>query len=379
MIRLGRRKIGTLFIALLVGGSIHSATRGAEEDPLTALDEAAEDIPAWDLSANLKAGAGYKSNVALSNINRESSAFTGVDLDTFLFRAPIHDPWEVNLLVTGEDRRFWQSDTVEKEQMFLTSLDVKRELAERWKLGLNALYLYYDQVFDASVTEGLPLRIQAQYHKLSLGPTARLDLGNKRRLEFRSNGSRNLFDPPLDDYWQADNRILFGQGFGKRSEITFSVELSFRDYDSRRHSTIANGDTLKYRIIDGDVTLRHYWDEQEHWRSRLRAGFGYNDDNGNGFYNYQKWRLGHELSFASGKFEAIMDAKLLHYRYARDVFSGGDRLRRTEVVASVRFEQALTKKLKAFAEITQEWALSSDPFERYKATTAWGGLDWQIR
>lgn len=379
MIRQGRRNIRKLFFALLVGGTIHSATSGAEEEPLPALDEAEEDIPAWDLSANLKAGAGYKSNVALSNINRESSAFTGLDLDTFLFRAPIRDPWEVGWLVTGEDRRFWQSETVEKEQMFLTSFDVKREVAERWKLGLNALYLYYDQVFDASVTEGLPLRIQAKYHKISLGPTARLDLENKRRLEFRSNGSRNLFDAPLDDYWQADNRVLFGQGIGERSEITFSVELSFRDYDSRRHSTIPNGDTLKYQIIDGDVTFRHYWDEPEHWRSRVRAGFGYNDDNGDGFYNYRKYRVGHELSFASGKFEAILDAKLLHYRYARDVFSGWDRLRRTEVVASVRVEQGLTKHLKLFAEVTQEWAFSSDSFERYKATTAWGGLDWQIR
>lgn len=365
-----------LSMALLFIGGIERAAIAADEEPLP---EEEEPIPVWDISANLRGGAGYKSNVVLSDLNPESSVFTGTDLDLFLFRAPVNDPWEVAWLIAGEDRRFWQSETVEKEQMFLTSIDVKREVGERWKAGLSALYLYYDQVFDASVSEGIPLRVQAKFHKFNLGPTASLQLENRRRFEFRTLAVRNVFEAPLDDSWQGEAKALFGQGFGEKSEYTVSLESRYRQYDNRRHPTIPATSTVEYWQHEVETGVRHNWDDEGRWKSRARVAFEYNDDNGNGHYNYRKYRAAHALTFALGKFEAILDTKFLYYDYSRETFETGERLNRTELIASLRAERSLTKKLKAFAEIQQEWSLSNDRFERFDATTVWAGLDWQIR
>lgn len=367
----------SVWAALLIASGFQRVALGADEDPL--LEDDLEDIPIWNVSANLRAGAGYDSNVTLSDLNRESSFFTGTELDLFAYRAPLMDPWEVAWLVAGEDQRFWESESVEKEQMFLTSLDVKRDLSERWIVGFNTGYLYNDQVFDASVAEGVPLRIQSKFQKLSLGPTAKLNLGNRRRLEFRALGIRNLFEAPLFDSWQTDARVLFGQGFGKRSDFTLSVETRYRPYDDRLHPTIPNGNTVTYVQHEVETALKHTWDDAQRWRSRLRAALEYNDDNGSGFFNYRKYRFAHGLTFAFGQFEAILDGKFLHYDYSREIFGGGKELSRQEVVASLRISQSLTKRLKVFAEVEHEWSLSTDRLERFDATTVWGGIDWQIR
>jgi hypothetical protein len=111
----------------------------------------------------------------------------------------------------------------------------------------------------------------------------------------------------------------------------------------------------------------------------MRGGVEFNEDSGSGYFDYRKYRVAHELSFALGRFQAILDGKFLHYDYTRQMTTAGEERRRSEIIASLRLEQGVWKNLKVFTEVEQEWSFATDPLERYTATTIWGGLDWQIR
>src|SRR5688500_7935429 len=60
----------------------------------------------WDWELYLRGGGGYKDNVLLSDINKESSVFTLTEVEAFVFRLPGDDGWEVTGLAAFEDRRF---------------------------------------------------------------------------------------------------------------------------------------------------------------------------------------------------------------------------------------------------------------------------------
>ncbi len=331
----------------------------------------------WDWSATLNAGAGYKDNILLSDFNQESSIFTFTSADVFLLRVPI-DGWEFAGILNGEDRRYWQSSSVDKEQLFLTSLDVKKAFAERWKGGLNLQYFYNDQVFDASVIEGLPFRVQAKLHRFLGAPTLQLELPEKRRIEAAFTIIRQNFELPLDDSWEIGPKLLFGQKYGYGSDLTFTAQWKSRTYDTRVAPGTADA-SLQFTLPEIELGVRHVWDAEKHWRSRARAGLEWNTDNGSGFYDYRKWRISNELSFTQEKFEAMLQAKFLHYEYTVQTAPNGRARRRTELLFGGRVREKVLKHLAVFVEAEHEWVLATDISDRYHATTVWGGVEWEIK
>src|SRR5687768_15379648 len=97
------RHVGALLGALLVAG------RAIAAEP-----EVEEEISPWETSITLRGGGGYKNNILLSDFNREESAFTLASVDFFIYHAP-ENQWEFSEFFTIEDRRYWQSEEVDKE------------------------------------------------------------------------------------------------------------------------------------------------------------------------------------------------------------------------------------------------------------------------
>jgi hypothetical protein len=336
-----------------------------------------DEVSPWDVTFTLKEAVGNKDNLLLSDFNKESSLFTQTTGDLFIYRVPI-DGWEFAGFSSIEDRRYWQSSTVDKEQLFMASADLKRSIGEAWKAGLNFQYFYNDQMFDASVLEGVPLRIQARMHRFSGGPTVQWNLPGKRRLELSGVLVRQNFEQPLDDSWEGGPKLLFGQKFGIASDFTASVQWRKRMYDTR--SAPGPGvESLRFDQKELEFGLKHTWDEAKHWKSRFRAGVEFNEDNGSGFFDYRKWRLSKEVTFTTGKFEATLQAKWLHYEYATQTGFDGTVRRRSELVLGGRVEYGIIERLKAFAELEHEWVMATDPIDRYHATTIMVGVDWQVK
>jgi hypothetical protein len=336
-----------------------------------------EETSPWDWSASVRSGAGYKDNILLSEFFKESSIFTFNEADFFVFRVPV-DGWELTSVLTGEDRRFWQSETVDKEQLLLATVDVKKAFAERWKAGWNLQYFYNDQVFDASVSEGLPFRVRARLHRFSGGPSLNLDLPGQRRVELTFALIRQNFELPLDDSWELGPRLLFAQKYGAGSEFTAMVQWRHRTYDTRA-SFRPEPHSLSFDVPEMELGIGHYWDESKHWKSRGRLGLELNEDNGAGFFDYRRWKASQELDFTSGRFEATLKTGFLHYEYMHQFVPDGRARRRTELLFGGRVRRELIKRLSLFAEAEHEWVLATDVEERYHATSVWAGLEWELK
>jgi hypothetical protein len=360
-------------LLLLVTGTAGLAADAASTAP--AVDD---EISPWDWSATLRAGVGYKDNVLLSDFFKESSVFTFTEAEAFLFRVPT-DGWEFTGVLTGEDRRFWQSESVDKEQLLLTSAEVKRAFAEKWKAGFGLQYFYNDQVFDASVAEGLPFRVRAKLHRFSGGPSIQYNLSETRRIEANFAVVRQEFGAPLDDSWEFGPKILFAQKYGEiGSEVTASVQWRHRTYDDRAAPGF-DDKSLTFEIPEFELGVKHYWDDEKVWRSRAKAGLEINGDNGNGFFDYRRWKLSHELDFTQGGFEGILQAKLLYYEYQHQVVENQGGRRRTELVFGARARKEIVKHVGLFVEAEHEWVMATDFEERYHATTVWGGIEWEVK
>ena len=360
-------------------GADNSETTTLGQSQSQAAAEVEKKISLWDWSGTLRTGVGHKDNILLSDFFKESSVFTFAGLEAFLFRVPT-DGWEYTGFVSAEDRRYWQSDIVPKEQYLLISSDVKKAISEKWKTGLGLQYFYNDQVFDASVTEGLPFRVRAKLNRFSGAPSVQYRISDRSRFEAYYNVVREEFELPLDDSWETGPRVVYVQKYGEiGSEISTTVLWRHRTYDTRSAPSF-DDKSLVFNVPEFEFGIKHNWDEEKHWRSRVRMGLELNRDNGDGFFDYHRWKVSHELSFTQGTFEGILQAKFLHYEYPNQtVEDAGAQRRRTELVFGARAKQSIMKHLSAFVELEHERVLATDIEERYHATTIWGGVEWEVK
>src|SRR5262245_12551731 len=121
-------------------------------------------IPVWHRSASLITGAGYKDNLLLSHANAEESAFFKSGLELFVTRLPKEGP-EFQFSLSGEDLRFFSSESVEKEQLLFTEARVVQELGATWAASIGLEYVYLDQVMDLSAGDPLLTVVRARGHK----------------------------------------------------------------------------------------------------------------------------------------------------------------------------------------------------------------------
>jgi hypothetical protein len=340
-------------------------------------EKAEEEVSPWETDVTLKGGAGYKKNILLSDFNRESSPFSLFSIDLFAYHLPVND-WEFSEFVTYEDRRYWNSESVDKEITVLAVTDLKRHFGERWKGGLNFDYFYADQVIDASFSEGIPARVQVKMHRLNGGPAAQFNFEGNRRIEIMGRVTRQFFEEPLDDSWEFGPKVVLGQKFGYKSDLTLTGSWRDRGYDTRQVQGVG-GDSLHYQQWEAEAGLKYNFDKERHWNARARAGIESSQDNGNGFFDYLKWKISQDVGFTKGGFLANLQGKYLHYDYVNQRGLSGLGRRLSEVTVSVRVEQQIYRRVKAFAEYEHEWVSATDNSDRYRATTFFAGLEWEVK
>jgi hypothetical protein len=175
-----------------------------------------------------------------------------------------------------------------------------KDFAENWRVGLEAQYIYQDQVVDASTTE-TNQTVLAQGSGLSVRPTIRRDFSKNTWLELGLGVNRQYFKAPLDDYWEGGPKLMFGHEYGNRSEWTLSYDLSRRAYDHREQLTkdgisIAQS-SLEFNRNEFDLAVRNNWDHKRRWRTTTKLGFELNRDNGSGYFDYKRYQVAQQLRF----------------------------------------------------------------------------------
>jgi hypothetical protein len=353
-----------------------AAASGAEGEPSL-------DLALWDKSITLRGAIGYKDNVLLSSTQEDASAFWQTALDITLMRLSLDQGPNLTFFLSGEDRRYFSAEEINKEQLLLTHLKLEQPFLEDWAASAVVQYLYADQVYDASATEQLIQTLPVKSHNIQFSPALKRILPWDSELELKFIVERQYFNEPLDDYWELGPQLIYTKKYGHRSEAALSYTFDHRAYDVRQEVSLdfefVPDTSLKFTQHEFELGINHSWDEKRRWRSRLRLLFEINDDGGTGYYDYNRYRLSKRFGYYGDDWEATIEGKIMHYDYKKQPVFEGEGIRSTwEYVLGAHGRKTLWKALGVFADFEHEIAQSNYALEEYTVTTVMSGVDWEF-
>jgi hypothetical protein len=347
----------------------------------------------WSEQTTFSSGVGYNNNVLLSAFNPRGSAFFINGLDLMVIRVPL-DGWQIVGAITGDDTRFWRNVGTDREDSFIGSLRVERELPDGWQAGLEARGLYEDQVLDTSTDSGVPATELVEGYGITGIPSLRKDLVAGLWLKVEVPVTRWYFQAPLDDYWEFGPVVTAGCDFGKRADVTASYGATWQPHDQW---VTLNSFGLPPRDPYGNplppqrlVILQHqvelawhqYWDSHRRWRSSTRLIFAYKEDNGSGWFNYYQYQVVEDLRWQTADWKIEGSAQLAYEDYPVQISEEGysQTLYRNLLDLSLEVEHRLFKGLKGFAKIEYQRAISNEGLNAgdYNGTTVSGGVRWEF-
>ena len=342
-----------------------------------------EEPSAWDKSLNLRAGFGYKDNLALSPTNREHSIYILSGLDLTLLRLPL-DGRQFTFFVTGEDTRFLQGHEVKYEQFLAAMAEFKTDFAPNWNAGALLQYTYQNQIFDVSTIEATLGPVRVEGHRIGFLPSLRWDFHKEFWLQAEAGFARQFFKEPLDDYWEPAGRLTLGHSYGFRSAVSLGYDIRQLIFDTREQvapdGTVLAGRPLEYRQHEVELSLRHNWDAKRRWRTNTRFSFQLNDDNGPGFYDYRRYQISQQIRYVEGPWDLKGSAKASYYDFLIQPATASDLSPRAKTLLtfSLHADRKLTKYLKLFVEFEHERSLSNRPTEEYHVNRVVGGIDFEL-
>jgi hypothetical protein len=340
-------------------------------------------IKNWDTSFNLTSGAGYRDNVLFGNLNQQDSAFLRLGAEATLWRLPANG-WEFYAYFLFEHLQYFDSPDVEKEQTAMAVLNIKKHWTNGWHLSLSPQYLYQDQIVDLSYsfTDLATLRVRG--HLFMPKAAIRRDLGKHYWLECEALLNRDVFEEPVDDFWENGTKLSLGRDYGKKSEIKVYSTYSRRSYDTRpvtdADGIAIPGHGLVFDLNQYYLEWQHYWDAKTRFRSTFKLGMEQNRDNASGYYDYNKYQTALQLCYKDKKWDIRPRIRIARYEYPVQMISNTTALlrKRSDLIASIRIERKLTKYVLAYAEYEYERSLSNQHASEYSVNTINTGLYWEF-
>lgn len=343
--------------------------------------EKADDLSPWDVSYELRLGAGYKDNLLLDNVASEDSAFIRAVGEVSIVRLPL-DGTEFVFLFSGEQTRYWEAQTVDQESLLITVAQIKKYWADDWVAGIAFQHLYQDEVFDASVTETSRATLRLKGHVLRVRPALRRNLPRNFWLETELALDREEVAAPLDDSWDGGPKLTLGRDYGHRSNVSLGYEFNHRAYDQRvaldALGLTTNGKGLTFEQHEVRVENRHYWDAARAWRSTTRLGFAASEDNGGGYFNYRRYQLAEQLRFVRKPWELQAQTRLSYYDYPIQTVSLADPATRRKLLLTLEFraEWTFARHWKFYGSYEHERSLSNLVVDEYQVNTVGAGVNW---
>lgn len=334
----------------------------------------------WDAVFTLQSSAGYKDNVALSATRPSGSALVRNQAEAIVSRLPV-DGLEFHAFLAGEDTRFLSSDVVDREQNLLAFAQLKKSWSEHWSSSLAGEYIYQNQVLDLSTSLATPTVLAVESHTYSARFAVRRKFAERWWWEVEPTLTRQDFNSPLDDYWEGGPKFSVGREYGHRSEAAVSYELNRRPYDHReqfsRAAAAIPGSELAFTQHRAQLTWKHHWDEQRHWRTTTKLGYESSYDNGPGYYDFRKWQVSQQARWAAAPWEVSLTGRFADYNYPRQPVTPGDAraIERADLNLNLHIERALAKRVKWFLDYDFERSLANQPATGYAVNLVHSGLN----
>jgi hypothetical protein len=330
----------------------------------------------WDVTTRVSAGGGYRGNVLLSSVNPEGSSFIEVTGEFSAIR--LSETGSVlTLFVLAELQRYLESEQVENQGIIYAVVQVDQPAGVNNTIGGEFQYLYQNQILDVSETEVVQRRAWVVGHGLSLKPYWEHDLSEVWALKLEGSATRQIFEQDLDDYWEGYARLDLTRAYGNRSSVSLAYELRHRFYDTREQydpsGSPISGTDLIYRYHELGAEWRHNWDTNRQWRTTFRAGVLRSEDNGSGYFNYDRAQLSALARWQRGKWYAKLQGRAGWYWYPNQFVSDEKRVRAFYGL-EFRAERHIDEHWLVYAAASREWNLSNQPLEEYNDWIASGGI-----
>ncbi len=333
-------------------------------------------VAVWDVSARAELGGGYRHNVLLSSFTAESSPFVSVAADASFIRLS-ETGSELTMFFLGQNMQYSDAPSVDGERFASGTVQLARPLGADNKLGVELSALYQNQVMDLSDTETNLTRLLVEGYGISLKPRWDHTLGRGWEMRLEGVGGQQLYAGEVDSYWEAGGRLTLARTYGHKSELALSFQSLHWLYDSREQNDsqglLVPGTSLVFWRPEVTGQWRHYWDAKRRWATTTRIGWLWNQDNGSGYWNYDRLTLGQKVRWRQGGWEIAAGGRFGWYFY-RVQSVGDERRERSYATLDLRVQRRLAKHWFVYATAEKTWNWSNLSLDQYNDWTAGAGL-----
>lgn len=340
----------------------------------------AASVAVWDTSVRATGGLGYRDNVLRSSFAPEGGGFFLTSADLSVLR--LTDTGSLfSFFLLGEDTRYFDVPAVGYEQYVSGQAEVTTPVGERNEAGVAANYLYQHQILDVSETEAIRRRVLVEGHGATVRPHWKHTVAEGWAVQLEGALMRQVYESELDDYWEGSGRLSLIREYGNRSEASLACQALLRPYDTREQYDASGADQpgtdLEYRQREIAGRWRHHWDAARRWRTTSKLGYMNSQDNGSGYFDYDRIQLSEQVRWGNPVWEIKATARGGWYSYPVQQV-GNERLERSYVVIDGRIERRLGKNWLLYAVAEHEWNLSNDPLGEYETWMAGGGAGFEF-
>lgn len=354
---------------------------GLEGDTMADLDL---ELPTWEFEVTLSGSLGYKDNILLRPVDGESSGFWRTDLESLLWRFPDGKTEFVSML-GFTDVRYFSAEETDGEQSAFFHASWDWQTTEWSTLSLPGQAIYQDQVLDMSETADHTRIGQVQVFSFSTDPEWTVAIGESLNLAIAGLVRVDHYRDRLDDFQDTGGQIHASYKFGLWGDFDLSYTAFRRDYKDRVQYTAGGrpelGTELKadQRQVDGRFDLG--FSPESEWEIKARAGFLEYRDNGSGYFDYDRSRIGLDLTWTPGPWRFLLRGSLTRFDYKlqtlwNDAAFQFEKREKEDLYGQFRIERDLSDALRWHLDCEGEQSVTNDFYGSYDSVAVYSGVSW---
>jgi hypothetical protein len=203
-------------------------------------------------------------------------------------------------------------------------------------------------------------------------------------VEAETEGTRQLYDAPLDDYWEYVPKLLVGYRFAYDSSVTAAYTHTWRPFDDSQLLTpsreLLPGTDTRIQNDRFELRWRQNWNAAKSWSTTVRAFHVLTRDNGLGFFDYHRTGVSGTVQWAPGRWTLKATARASRYDYDEQLIAPDEDTTRVreDLAVETRVEFALRKTLLLFASYELDHSQGNVSQDNFTANTFQGGLEWEF-
>lgn len=334
----------------------------------------------WIPSFSAKLGLGYSDNPMYGPYVREDSGYLEMESEAFLIRQGSPN-FLSYLYLFGEGKRFDGLSSYDLSGILLAQAEHTYVTDDSLNsFGLRLRYTYYDQAFDFSDL-GLPFSMQVRSNKSEVIPHFSHRLSDTTTAKIEVSGGSEKFDDPSEN--NRDRQIKASLKWEALERLSLETKLSARrvDYKARLRREADGGIQPEGKLESEKlgVALSIEREFLSTWLESIELNLKVDqlEDNGGGYYDYEKMGAGLSHSMKWDRWLLHFDLGWNQFRYDRRILSNGERFERQSFTNHLQLTRVINENWNLYLKWNREEDLSNSRDYEYFSNFFSLGMSWE--